>query len=237
MYEMIISCTMSASSSDLKGVISILPQRLGQVCFRKIGRLRSILFDLCLLILITVNALAQARKKHTRARRTNISKWSSPPEGLTYLAPNKPGRSTNVRLGAVGDVLSILRISVLNCFDPAPIPDKPISALAASTILPKLFCSVSCSWNFISLTLSSSLLVAAGWIWTFSWDLSPRRRINSVAKRVQSPSEVGKAMPERASRVELFPDDWLPQTIIWGRSTLDANQQHHNGVFKDRVTY
>ncbi len=46
-----------------------------------------------------------------------------------------------------------------------------------------------------------------------------RRRINSVANRVQRFSFVGKDMRDMASSTELLPDDWSPQTMIWGRST------------------
>jgi hypothetical protein len=44
-------------------------------------------------------------------------------------------------------------------------------------------------------------------------------RINSVAKRVQRLSFLGKGMPEIASKTELLPDDWSPQTMSCGRET------------------
>jgi hypothetical protein len=45
------------------------------------------------------------------------------------------------------------------------------------------------------------------------------RRINSIAKRVQRLSFVGKGMPEIASKNELLLEDWSPQTISCGRET------------------
>jgi hypothetical protein len=52
---------------------------------------------------------------------------------------------------------------------------------------------------------------------TFSEAL--RRKMGSAANRVQKLSFIGNEYPEMASRTELLPKDWLPQTMICGRST------------------
>ncbi|KAL2859809.1 uncharacterized protein BJX67DRAFT_368760 [Aspergillus lucknowensis] len=46
------------------------------------------------------------------------------------------------------------------------------------------------------------------------------RGTSSVGNRVQRLLLIGKETPEIASNTELLPEDWSPQTIIWGRETF-----------------
>lgn len=51
---------------------------------------------------------------------------------------------------------------------------------------------------------------------TFLSESGALRKMTSVANRVQRLSFLGNETPEMASRRELFPYDWSPQTISWG---------------------
>jgi hypothetical protein len=75
------------------------------------------------------------------------------------------------------------------------------------------------AWNTLRRCRSSGDLSGLGWMEILTASVASRRRISSVAKRVQRLSLVGNVKSEMASRTEPFPADWLPQTTICRRST------------------
>ena len=67
-----------------------------------------------------------------------------------------------------------------------------------------------------SLFFSSLVRKAAGLILTDTVDVLFLRSASSVGKVVQTLLPFGNGWPDMASKTELFPDDWAPQTIICG---------------------
>jgi hypothetical protein len=84
---------------------------------------------------------------------------------------------------------------------------------ASSVTTPRPFASMqTCGHQFSRRSLSLPNRVSPGVMDTWVFVLGPRRRTRSVAKRVQAPFLMGNGLSEIASRTELFPVDWSPQT-------------------------
>ena len=109
-----------------------------------------------------------------------------------------------MRCGCVGPESSTLRLSVLNTL----VSERPIISFALSMTKPRSGLLMStAALKPRSLSLSSADLSGPGSMETLTETVVSRRRINSVANRVQRLSLVGKDMPEMASSTELFPAD------------------------------
>ena len=98
------------------------------------------------------------------------------------------------------------------------LPAKPMAVFASSTNavmsrLSRLYENEP-NWSF-----SFSVRSGPGWIQILTPTDVWRRRMSSVANLVHRLSFAGKETPEIASRAELLPEDWSPQTTICGRST------------------
>lgn len=116
-----------------------------------------------------------------------------------------------VSYGRFGPELSIRKTSSEKALSFVRIP---IAFLALSINYHSPWKSSRTVRNFKSRLISDADLLWLGRMVTEIPVVGPFRSTTSAANRVHRLILVGKGMPDIASKVELFPEDWSPHTMI-----------------------
>lgn len=102
----------------------------------------------------------------------------------------------------------------------SPTRPSPMTWVASSMISGSWAKLVIDLWNDFNFVISCFGRFLSGFIVIDMVEEAERRKMISVAKRVHRFSLRGNGISVIASRTELFPLDWSPQTTSWGRPTM-----------------